>query len=367
MIGATLPERYLMERTLRGVMVLGIASFGLTMSIDFLEALRQVSSLNGVGALSAAQLTLLRSPQLIMILSPFIMLFGTLLAFSQLARSLEVAVLRAAGFSVWRILSAPIVLSFALGVILVTLVDPITTRMSLAADNLLADLRGLETETPRAFRNGVWLRQDLDDGGVLLIHADTIDIDSGLMREVFVWQKDSIGGFVQRYDADDATLLGARLVLDNATLSAPGGTPSEDIGTVVFPTTFELRDLALTGNRPEVLNLWNLPRLMQRIGDAGIPLEPYSLRLHELFAMPLKLASMAVIACVFALPIHARGGGTARLILSGIAAGFVAFILVQFSQALGEAGLVPVIIAAWTPPLVTLLAGLTFILFREDG
>ena len=76
---------------------------------------------------------------------------------------------------------------------------------------------------------------------------------------------------------------------------------------------------------------------------------------------------MAVIACVFALPIHARGGGTARLILLGIGSGFAAFILIQFSTAMGEAGLVPVMISAWTPPFVIMLAGLSALLFLEDG
>ncbi|GGY39096.1 LptF/LptG family permease [Parvularcula lutaonensis] len=367
MIGLTPAERYLMGRTLKAVLVLGAASLGLTMSIDFLEALRQVSEYPGAGPLAAAQLTLLRSPQLLMILSPFIMLFGTLMAFAQLARSLEIAVFRAAGFSVWRIIGAPVWLALALGVALVTIVDPITTKMAYAADNKLAEYRGLRAETPRIFRDGVWLRQPQAGGDVLILHADDIDIETGRLTEAVVWRKTENGTFIERFDADEAVLDGGTLTLRDASRSVPGGELSQPVGDRAFPMSFALEDLAETGKRPEVLNIWNLPRLMKRIGDAGIPLEPYALRLHELIATPLKLASMAVLACVFALPIHSRGGGTAKLILQGIAAGFLAFILVQFSQAIGEAGLIPVRIAAWTPPLVTLLVGMTLILFREDG
>lgn len=367
MIAVTPAERYLMGRTLKAVLVLGAASLGLTMSIDFLEALRQVSEYAGAGPLAAAELTLLRSPQLLMILSPFIMLFGTLMAFAQLARSLEVAVFRAAGFSVWRIIGAPVWLSLAIGVGLVTIVDPITTQMSYAADNKLAAYRGLRAETPRIFREGVWLRQPQDNGGVLILHSGDIDIENGVFTDALVWMKDESGTFLERYDADRAVLNGGVLTLEDASRSVPGGQLSEEVGDTSFTTSFALKDLAQTGKRPEVLNIWNLPGLMKRIGDAGIPLEPYALRLHELIATPLKLASMAVLACVFALPIHSRGGGTAKLILQGIAAGFLAFILVQFSQAIGEAGLIPVRIAAWTPPLVTLLIGMTLVLFREDG
>lgn len=366
MIGLTRPERYLMQRTLGGVLLLGAASLALIVSIDFLEALRQVGGSATAGVSDAVQLTLLRSPQLLMVLSPFIVLFGTLLAFAQLARSLEIAVFRAAGFSVWRIVGAPVLLSILLGVGLVTLVDPLTTRMSLRADNLLLEVRGAGSGVPKAFQDGVWLRQDTDDA-IVLIHAETIDIEAGSLDDVAVWRKDARGILFERFDAPMAELDGQNLTLLNARRSVPGGDLSEAVGMVTFPTSFEARDLAMTGTRPESLNIWNLPNLMQRIGNAGIPLEPYALRLHELFATPLRLAAMVVIACVFALPIHARGGGTARLILGGITAGFVAFILIQFSTAMGEAGLIPVMIAAWTPPLVILLTGLSALLFREDG
>ncbi|MEM9839240.1 MAG: LptF/LptG family permease [Pseudomonadota bacterium] len=367
MIGFTKPERYLMQRTLRGVIVLGAASLALIISIDFLEALRQVSGREGAGLMQAIQLTLLRGPQLLIILSPFIMLFGTLLAFAQLARSLEVAVFRAAGFSVWRIIGAPVTLSVLLGIGLVTLVDPLTTRMSLRADNLLNSIKGAETATPRAFQTGIWLRQDGDDGDVFILHAEKLDLSEGSFDNVQVWRKSAAGLVYERYDAPLAELDGQSVTLVNTLRSVPGQALGQSVGNVTFKTSFEARDLAMSGTRPESLNIWNLPRLMNRIGNAGIPLEPYAQRLHELFATPVRLAAMAVIACVFALPIHARGGGTARLILSGIVAGFAAFILIQFSTAMGEAGLIPVVIAAWTPPLVTLLVGLSILLFQEDG
>ena len=366
MIGLSLPERYIMRRTLGSVLVLGAACLGLTISIDFLEALRQVGSQSDAGVATAFRLTLLRAPQLLMILSPFIMLFGVLMAFSQLARSLEIAVLRAAGFSVWRIVGAPVILAAILGVVLTLAVDPLTTRMSLSADRLLNDVKGDEQTASRAFRNGVWLRQDSDQG-VVLFHADQIDLDAGVFDDVFVWRKSVEGVFLERFDAPTAVFEGQTVVLMDALRSTPGGQLAEEVGNQSFATSFAKRDLALLGTRPESLSIWTLPFLMQRIGNAGVPLEPYSLRLQELFAMPLKLASMAVIACVFALPIHARGGGTARLIIYGIVAGFLAFIGIQFSSALAEASLVPVVIAAWTPPAITLLIGVTIILFQEDG
>ncbi|MEO1657469.1 MAG: LptF/LptG family permease [Pseudomonadota bacterium] len=366
MIETTLAERYLMERTFRNVVILGAASFALIVSIDFLEALRQVSNRPEAGVGTAATLTLLRAPQLLMILSPFIMLFGTLMAMAQMARSLEIAVLRAAGFSVWRLVGAPVVLALMIGTVLAVAVDPLTTRMSLSSDNLLNEVRGSGSNAEKTFRRGVWLRQEQEEG-VILIHADRVLYDEDVMESVFVWKKRDDGAFVERFDADKAVFRDQQLTLIEAMRSAPGGDVPTIVGDVTFDTTFELDDLVLANTRPESLSLWTLPGLMQRIGGAGVPLEPFSLRLHELFAMPLKLAAMAVIGCVFALPIHARSGGTFTLIIYGIFAGFAAFIAIQFSSAVAEAGLVPVRIAAWTPPSIALLIGVTVLLFREDG
>jgi lipopolysaccharide export system permease protein len=366
-IGLTMPERYLMRRTLRGIVVLGLASYALTVSIDFLEALRQVGEAEDAGTADALALTLLRTPQLLMVLSPFVILFGTLLAFAQLARSLEVAVFRAAGFSVWRIVGAPVLLALAIGLLLITIVDPITTEMAKEADQRLTTYRGGATLEERAFGKGLWLRQDLDGGEVLVIRAGGVDLPNDRFTDVTLWRKDQAGRFIERFDDDRADLAGGEIVLTEASRTAPGEERQSEAGRVAFPTTFRIADIRRTSQRPEVLNLWNLPGLMARIDGAGIPTEPYAQRLHEIYAVPLKLAAMAVIACVFALPIHARSGGIGRLVVSGIAAGFFSFILIQFSQALGEAGLIPVVIAAWTPPLITLLAGLSLLLFREDG
>ncbi|MCQ8185593.1 LptF/LptG family permease [Parvularcula maris] len=367
MIGLTMPERYLMRRTFRGIMVLGLASYALTVSIDFLEALRQVSDAEGAGTGDALALTFLRTPQLLMVLSPFVILFGTLLAFAQLARSLEVAVFRAAGFSVWRIVGAPVLLALAIGLFLITIVDPVTTEMAKEADQRLTEYKGRASLEERAFGEGLWLRQDIVGGDILLIRAGGVDLPNERFTDVTLWRKSPDGRLIDRFDGPVAELTERELFLTEASRMAPGEDRSELAGGVRFPTTFSLADIRRTSQRPEVLNLWNLPGLMQRIDGAGIPTEPYAQRLHEIYAVPLKLAAMAVIACVFALPIHARSGGIGRLVVSGIAAGFLSFILIQFSQALGEAGLIPVIIAAWTPPLITLLAGLSLLLFREDG
>ena len=62
-----------------------------------------------------------------------------------------------------------------------------------------------------------------------------------------------------------------------------------------------------------------------------------------------------------------RLGGLAVLAASGVSLGFVFYFFNQFAGALGKAEVIPVFAAAWAPPLLALLSGLTLLCYTEDG
>ena len=55
------------------------------------------------------------------------------------------------------------------------------------------------------------------------------------------------------------------------------------------------------------------------------------------------------------------------MIALGVAAGFALFLLDRISDEFGEAGSLPVILAAWAPAGIGLLASLGLLLHLEDG
>ena len=64
---------------------------------------------------------------------------------------------------------------------------------------------------------------------------------------------------------------------------------------------------------------------------------------------------------------HARFGKTGIYVLMAILGGFAIFFLRNFGQVLGENGQVPVMAAAWAPPLAAALFALGLLLHLEDG
>src|SRR5579862_7872578 len=100
-IGSTL-GRYLSLRFFNMIMAVFLAIVGMVYVFDFVEMLRRSNGMPGVTAGFIAVLSLLRTPSVAEQILPFCVLFGTMAAFLDLSRKLELIVARSAGVSVWQ-------------------------------------------------------------------------------------------------------------------------------------------------------------------------------------------------------------------------------------------------------------------------
>jgi lipopolysaccharide export system permease protein len=75
---------------------------------------------------------------------------------------------------------------------------------------------------------------------------------------------------------------------------------------------------------------------------------------------------MALLAAGFSMR-PTRRGGVARTIAAGVSCGFALFVLDKIAGEFGEAGTLPVPLAAWAPAAAGLLLSLTLLLHMEDG
>lgn len=357
---------YLVQRTLFGVLGLFTVIWLLVVSVDLVEAMREVGKVEGAGFSEAIRMTLYRTPQLILTLSPFVFLFGTLWAFGQMAKSSEVAVMRAAGLSVWRLVAPPVVLSIAAGIATILLFDPVAAELAGRAQAIKNDMRGKKANMVESFRDGIWLRQE-QDGISAIIHASTYDPDSQSLSGVTVWRHTTDGVFRDRWDAPHGEVNETTFVLHDVrrTTLLREAEPIRPVES--FDISIDLRALREDKAKPDALSVWELPDFTQVMSSAGMSTTEYQLRFHDLWSLPVRLAAMALIACAFALGMNARVGGTAALMGVGIGTGFALFILSELSTAIARANIVPIIIASWAPSMLAVVFAVTLLLYREDG
>jgi lipopolysaccharide export system permease protein len=357
--------RYLTMRTVFAVAALGAALSCLVLLVDLIENLRFIDKFKNGDFWTALSLSLLRTPALVLTMAPFIFLFGSIWLFTQLNRRAELAVMRSAGLSVWKLVSPPAFLAAFAGVLVITLFDPFATAMRAESEKMRDQLRGSSSSMMRVFGDGVWLRQR-DAANILLINARSIDAAKGALSGVVMWRLDGDAKFIERIDAPEAKISGRTIELYKARIKEANERLDHRTPVYAIPTTLAANDLKERLESPDTLSLWRLPKFVMLAEAAGVPTTPYNIRFHDLCSTPLKLLAMVLIAALCSLrPV--RSGGGFQLFLLAIGAGFSLYIISEVATALGESGTAPVALAAWTPAIVAALIAVAGLLQLEDG
>ena len=359
-------ERYVLIQQARSLGVaLGVIA-ALIMLIDFVEISQRVASNTDLSGARIFGLMLLKSPQVIIQLLPFVFLFGTLAAFVGLNRRSELIAMRAAGVSAWRFVLPAAGAALMLGVITVAALGPLAA----SADGLYQRERtrlsgsaaGAETSQT------VWIREG-DDTRQMVVRAERQDRSRARLLDVtfFIYTNDSEGmrTFSERIDADSASLSNGSWRLVNA-VGAEIGQRAVRYATLDLPSSLADDEAFERFARPQATSFWSLPAQIARVEDAGFSSTAYRLRLQQLLATPLMFAAMSILAAAFSLRLM-RLGNLARMSVAAVVLGFGFFFVNQAASAFGSAEVIPPWLAAWLPPLLTALAAFTLLFYTEDG
>lgn len=127
LIGPTLGQ-YFAKRFLTTIGVVFGTVFVLVYTLDFVELMRRAGDAPNASAHLMAWLSLLRTPSVTEEVLPFAVLFGTMATLLQLSRRLELVIARSVGISAWGFLQPPVIVALLLGVISVTLYNPMSAN-----------------------------------------------------------------------------------------------------------------------------------------------------------------------------------------------------------------------------------------------
>jgi lipopolysaccharide export system permease protein len=358
---------YVLTRTLMGVGAALAVIGSVVMLIEFVELSRTLGGRVEMTFLDLLNLTLLKSPSVILLLAPFVFLFGTMGAFVALNRRSELVAMRAAGVSAWRFIFPAAAASFLIGVLTVSVLNPAAAGLNARFEDQSSALTDGKT---RSARGDIWLRQG-DDRDQIVIHARGHDIDHETVRltgvSLFI-QDVSPGGdldFSRRIEAAEARLMPGfwRLSDVREALPGAGSVRSEQLSV---PSGLDRRTAMERFVSPGAVAFWGLPATIRSAELAGYSVAGYRLRLQQLLATPLLFSAMSILAAAFSLRLM-RLGDLVVLAGGGVALGFIVFFLGEFCGALGATEVIPPFVAAWAPPLLAILAGVTLLCYTEDG
>ncbi|MCC3860637.1 LPS export ABC transporter permease LptG [Pseudemcibacter aquimaris] len=338
---------------------------GLIATLQMLDLLAKSEEvLAGEGAVYADlwRYVTLRSPHLISLFSPFVALLASILTLSVLNVNSEIVIMKAAGWSAFRILMPLMAVSLLVSVISFVFSETVTVQARAELRNWEANAFAADIPPAPDSVFDTWVTD-----GQNLVKAESASRNGSilLLDEVTQYIRDenkTITNIIKADFAvyrDDAWKLFEVKTFDVNTLEI---TVMENLDweTTIPPERFI--SLAIVADQ---VNMPRLRRAITQLKSEGHDTDSLDTMLHQKYVSPLSTLLMPLLAGLAAFGLH-RGGNLFGRILITLSMGFGFFVVNNLFIALGQYGAVPPLIAAWLPFLLFGLAGVSFILLTEE-
>lgn len=360
---------YFARRFLRTFLGVLLIFFAVLMLIGLIEQVRRFGSADA-GFATLLVLATLSVPEALYRILPLVMILATLGLFLSLARSSELVVTRASGRSALKSLFAPVILAVLIGLVAVAAGNPIVAATQKQYETMATRLSG-EVSTLSVSAEGLWLRQGSRQGQTV-IRADRANLDGTELFGVTFLGYDPDGSPTYRIEAERAELV-------TGAWSITGAKEWRFDTTAPIPEveSFETERMNLASNltrnqildsfgTPSAIPIWELPGFIDRLEAAGFSARVHRTFFHMELALPLLLVAMVFVGASFTMR-HTRFGRTGMMVLMALGLGFSLYFIRNFAAILGENGQIPVLLAAWGPPVAAVLLPLGLLLHLEDG
>ena len=357
-------DLYIARRMLWSFLLVFTVLFGIAEIFDILEFLRRGSNRPNMHVGIALKMALLQSPYIIEIITPFVVLFGSLHSFLSLTRNSEIIAMRAAGVSPWSLLKAPISIVVIIALFQIMIISHIASPMRQTVNQMESEIFGTKQQHLAVLNTGLWLREGNEDRNTIL-HARLSNASGTELSQIMLIDTTPQDAFIRRIDALRAELGNEVWTLYNAYVSdKTNGTVYHD--TFSVPTTITPEQLKNNFADINSMSFWKLPETIKAMKQAGFKPRQHILRYHNLLAKPFMLIAMVLIALACTTGLHARANK--KIAISAcVFLGFIMLFLNTVIQTLAQTSALNINAAAWIPPISYILLGVSAIIHREDN
>jgi lipopolysaccharide export system permease protein len=282
---------------------------------------------------------------------PVTVLIGTVAGVIDLQLRRELTVIQASGLSIWRVMFAPVLLVFA-----------IATVVSISGDSTIISLNRAYLGAAPSRSGPIWMEQKGPDGAYIL-RADRATANPPAIRGVEIFMTGTPQH--ERIFADSAKLQGGRWQFVGATRYAPDR-PPQDLKDFSLATATTIGDLRLKASGTIDLTL---PELLAAAATSMSDTDSQAVTLTSLyrsFTLPVMILGSMLIG-IAAASRYRRSVRYGDTVLFAVITGFVLFVVNEMAVRAGNAGVLAPIVAASGPAIVSVIVGMTALLYSQDG
>tara|TARA_Y100001970_G_scaffold269496_1_gene362082 strand:- start:231 stop:1313 length:1083 start_codon:yes stop_codon:yes gene_type:complete len=295
-------------------------------------------------------LTFLNIPSILFDIFPFIFLIAAQFAFIKLMDQNEIIVLKNFGLDNLRIIKILSILSFFIGLIIITIYYNFSSSLKYSYLNLKNSYAKDNKYLAVITENGIWIKDEIGEN-INIINANRFQ--NKILYDVDIIQFDKNFNYKKNIISKEILIKDKSWLINNAQISNLQG-QLQNIKNFNFKTNLDYIDVNSLFSNLSSLNIFELNDLRKKYEKINYSSTEVNSAIQKLISFPFYLTIMTVLSATIMINIKHNKSKIFHLIF-GILISVIIYYLSFFFEELGKNEQIPIGISIWIPLIIIML------------
>ena len=354
-------NQYIIKEFLKNLLTVTTVMFFLVLFITFLDEFAFFKAKQDLKFIYFLLFTLLKIPNALLNLFPFIILFSGIVFYLKVYNYNEIISLRVMGYSNIQIMLIPALTSLVIGYLIIFLIVPFTSSLLRYYEEHKANYSPIKSSV---FVNetGVWVL-DKTENSRNVIRIEKIDKNFSVINQITIYNYDQNNNFIRRIDADSGIISNNNWQLSKVNIiSSINKKVKEDyFNTYSYKTNIKINELQNIYKNVETTSLLDINKEMLILEDKGYSTTDLRIRFQKLMSFPIYLLSMSILSGLMIINL----GKTSNYIKYGgygVLISVVMYFLNDLSITIAKSEIISVDFSVWIPIFLIILINIVGII-----
>ena len=350
-------NRYIINEYIKSLFVVIAVMLSIILLINLLDEFNFFKSKKDLKFIFFLIFTVLKIPNVLINLFPFIVLFAGIVFYLKIYNHNEVISLRVMGYSNIQIILIPALTSFVIGYVIVFLIVPFSSSML----RYYEDLRSEYNETKNlVFVNetGIWIL-DKNEKEKNIIRIEKINKDFSVVSQITIYNYDASNNFIRRIDATEGTIKDKNWLLNKVNIISINKKNNKDnyLNNYNYTSNVNISELKNIYKNTETTSLLDINKEMLILEDKGYSTIDLRIRYQKLISFPIYLLAMSILSGLMIINL----GKTSNYLKYGsygVIISIIIYFLNDLSITIAKSGIISVDFSVWIPIFLIILINL---------
>jgi len=350
-------NRYIINEYIKSLFVVIAVMLSIILLINLLDEFNFFKSKKDLKFIFFIIFTILKIPNVLVNLFPFIVLFGGIVFYLKIYNHNEVISLRVMGYSNIQIILIPALTSFVIGYLIVFMIVPFSSSML----KYYEELRSEYNETKNlVFVNetGIWIL-DKNEKEKNIIRIEKINKDFSVVSQITIYNYDASNNFIRRIDATEGTIKDKNWLLNKVNIISINKKNNKDnyLNNYNYTSNVNISELKNVYKNTETTSLLDINKEMLILEDKGYSTIDLRIRYQKLISFPIYLLAMSILSGLMIINL----GKTSNYLKYGsygVIISIIIYFLNDLSITIAKSGIISVDFSVWIPIFLIILINL---------